>query len=38
VDHFFSPKIHQKMFPKFIYTNLNEGLKKLTLNFEDKLK
>ena len=38
VDHFFSPKIHQKMFPKFLYTNLNEGLKKLTLNFEDKLK
>ena len=34
VDHFFSPKIHQKMFPKFRYTSLNEGLKKLTLNFE----
>ena len=38
VDHFFSPKIHHKMFPKFRYTNLNAGLKKLALNFEDKLK
>jgi len=38
VDHFFSPKVHQKMFPKFRYTNLNAGLKKLALNFEDKLK
>ena len=35
VDHVFSNQNHQEMFPKFKYTSLHDGLKKLKSNFEE---
>ena len=35
VDHNFSGILHKRMFPHFKYTMLEEGLRKLNLNFKD---